>query len=61
MALGALDGLLTDGRARELVVSRVDGEPVGRSPWYDTLLRAGFLQGYRGLVLRRERARAMIA
>jgi len=60
-ALGALHGLLADGRARELVVSRVDGEPVGRSSWYDTLLKAGFIQGYRGLVLRRERAGAMIA
>jgi hypothetical protein len=61
VALGALRGLLADGRARELVLSRVDGEPVGRSPWYDTLLRAGFVQGYRGLVMRRERAGAMIA
>jgi ATP-dependent Lhr-like helicase len=60
-ALGALHGLLVEGRSRELVVSRVDGEPVGRSPWYDTLLKAGFIQGYRGLVLRRERAGAMIA
>jgi ATP-dependent helicase Lhr and Lhr-like helicase len=60
-ALGALRGLLVDGRTRELVVSRVDGEPVGRSPWYDTLLKAGFIQGYRGLVMRRERVGAMIA
>jgi hypothetical protein len=42
-------------------VSRVDGEPVGRSRWYDTLLKAGFIQGYRGLVMRKERAGAMIA
>ena len=60
-ALGALRGVLADGRARELVVSRVDGEPIARSPWYDTLLRAGFIQGYRGLVMRKDRAGAMIA
>jgi len=60
-ALGALRGLLADGRTRELVVSRVDGEPVGRSRWYDSLLRAGFIQGYRGLVMRKDRAGAMIA
>jgi ATP-dependent Lhr-like helicase len=60
-ALGALHGLLADGRLRDLVVSRVDGEPAGRSPWSETLVRAGFTQGYRGLVMRRERAGAMIA
>jgi ATP-dependent Lhr-like helicase len=60
-AVGALRGLVVDGRVRELVVSRVDGEPVGRSPWYDALLKGGFIQGYRGLVLRAERAGAMIA
>ena len=32
-----------------------------RSPWYETLCEAGFIQGYRGLVLRRERVGAMIA
>jgi len=60
-ALGALRGLLADGRTRELVVSRVDGEPAGRSRWYDALLKAGFIQGYRGLVMRKDRAGAMIA
>jgi ATP-dependent helicase Lhr and Lhr-like helicase len=60
-ALRALRSLLADGRARELVVARVDGEPVGGSRWYETLLRAGFIQGYRGLVMRKDRAGAMIA
>ena len=60
-ALGALRSLLADGRTRELVIARVDGEPVGRSPWYDPLLGAGFIQGYRGVVMRKERAGAMIA
>ena len=44
-ALGCLGSLLADPSRRELLISRVDGEPVGRSPWYETLLRAGFLQG----------------
>jgi ATP-dependent helicase Lhr and Lhr-like helicase len=60
-ALGALRSLLADGSRRELVVSRIDGEPAGRSPWYETLLKAGFIQGYRGVVMRRERIPAMIA
>jgi ATP-dependent Lhr-like helicase len=61
LAVGALRSLLADGRVRELVVGRVDGEPVGASPWSDALLRGGFMRGYRGLVMRRERAGAMIA
>ena len=42
-------------------MSRVDGEPVGRSPWYESLLKSGFIQGYRGLVMRKDRVSAMIA
>ena len=61
IAAGALRSLLADGRLRELVIGKVDGEPVGRSNWYETLLRAGFIQGYRGLVMRKDRAGAMIA
>ncbi|HEY4190717.1 MAG TPA: hypothetical protein VGM28_09865, partial [Candidatus Limnocylindrales bacterium] len=60
-AVDSLRHLLADAGRRELVISRVDGEPVGRSPWYETLLRAGFIQGYRGVVMRKERAPAMIA
>jgi ATP-dependent Lhr-like helicase len=60
-AIGGLGSLLANGRLRELVISRVDGEPVGRSPWYETFRHEGFVQGYRGLVLRKERAGAMIA
>ena len=60
-ALTALRGLLADGSRRELLVSRVDGKPVGHSPWHETLMRAGFVQGYRGVVMRRERVGAMIA
>ncbi len=51
-AIAALRGLVASGRTRELVVTKVDGEPVGGSPWRDALLEAGFVAGYRGLVLR---------
>jgi ATP-dependent Lhr-like helicase len=60
-ALASLRSLLADAGRRELVISRVDGEPAGRSPWYETLLKAGFIQGYRGVVMRKDRASAMIA
>ena len=60
-ALGALHALLDEPGRRELVIARVDGEPAGRSPAYESLLGAGFIQGYRGLVLRRNRVPAMIA
>ncbi len=51
--LRALGALVADGRQRELVVLRVDGEPVASSSRRAALLEAGFTPGYRGLVLRR--------
>ena len=52
-ALVALRMLVVDGRTRELVVSRVDGDPVGpASPWAERLAAGGFSAGYRGMVLR---------
>jgi ATP-dependent Lhr-like helicase len=51
-ALPALRGLVTDGRFRELLVSKVDGNPISGSPWRDPLLAHGFVAGYRGLVMR---------
>ncbi len=52
-ALGALGGLLGEGRLRELVVTRVDGVPLGpEHPWRARLVEAGFVPGYRGLTLR---------
>jgi ATP-dependent Lhr-like helicase len=51
-ALGALHALVEDGRLRELVVTRVDGESVSASKWRPILEGAGFVAGYRGLVLR---------
>ena len=43
---------MADGRVRELVVTKVDGLPIAESPFRERLLAAGFLPGYRGLVLR---------
>ena len=52
-ALAALRVLVVDGRVRELVVSKVDGEPVGPAgAWRDRLAAAGFVPGYRGMALR---------
>jgi ATP-dependent Lhr-like helicase len=51
-AARALGGLIGDGRVRELVITRVDGGPVSESPFRERLIAAGFVPGYRGLVLR---------
>ncbi|HET7029656.1 MAG TPA: DEAD/DEAH box helicase [Candidatus Limnocylindrales bacterium] len=53
VAAAALHALLADGRAREVVITKVDGEPVATSPFREALVAAGFVAGYRGLVLRR--------
>jgi ATP-dependent Lhr-like helicase len=52
-AVAGLRTLVADGRVRELVIKRVDGEPVSSSVRRDDLLEAGFVPGYRGLTLRR--------
>ncbi len=52
LALRSLADLVADGRVRELVIGKVDGEPVGLSGHRDALLGAGFVQGYRGYALR---------
>ena len=57
LALRALGALVADGRLRELVIAKVDGQPVSGSPWRDRLLEAGFVPGYRGLALRSSVAR----
>jgi hypothetical protein len=56
-AARALGGLVVDGRMRELVITRVDGEAIASSPFRERLLAAGFTAGYRGLVLRRPESR----
>jgi len=48
-----LQALVDDGRIRELLITKVDGEPVSGSPFREQLVAAGFVAGYRGLVLRR--------
>ncbi len=52
VAASTLRLLVGDGRERELVITRVDGLPVAESPHRAALLAAGFVAGYRGLVLR---------
>ncbi len=54
-AVRALSVLVADGRLRELVIRKVDGQPVGESPWREVLLAGGFVPGYRGLTLRGSR------
>jgi len=51
-ALRALGDLVADGRVRELVIGKVDGEAVGSSRFREALLAAGFVAGYRGYALR---------
>jgi ATP-dependent Lhr-like helicase len=50
-ALATLVGS-TDARFRELVIGKIDGQPVAESSAREPLLEAGFVRGYRGLVLR---------
>jgi len=51
-AIRTLADLVADGRIRELVIGKVDGEPVAVSRFGDPLLAAGFVAGYRGYALR---------
>ena len=51
-AYRALAALVSDGRVRELLIARVDGEPAASSTWRAAIVDAGFVQGYRGLVQR---------
>ncbi|HEX7592176.1 MAG TPA: helicase-related protein [Candidatus Limnocylindrales bacterium] len=52
LACAALRFLVGEGRLRELVITRVDGQPLASSPWRECLERAGFVPGYRGHSLR---------
>jgi len=54
-AIRALSGLLDDRRVRELIITKVDGLPVGGSPFRERLIAAGFSPAYRGLTLRAPR------
>ena len=55
-AIRALGDLVADGRVRELLIAKVDGEPVAASRFGAALLGAGFVPGYRGYALRPRRA-----
>jgi hypothetical protein len=55
VAVRSLRTLVVDGRVRELVIRKVDGEDVATSPFRPKLLEAGFVAGYRGLLLRGDR------
>jgi ATP-dependent Lhr-like helicase len=57
-ALASLRDLVADGRVRELVIAKVDGEPVAGSPARDALVGAGFVAGYRGYAIRSSPAAA---
>ncbi|MGE3685794.1 MAG: helicase-related protein, partial [Acidimicrobiia bacterium] len=48
----ALASLVKDGRVRSLEVRKVDGAPIADGPLRTQLRAAGFVDGYRGLVLR---------
>jgi hypothetical protein len=52
LAVRALRDLAMDGRQREVVVTKVDGAPIADSSLRQSFLDAGFVPGYRGLVLR---------
>jgi ATP-dependent Lhr-like helicase len=51
-AVAALRDLVESGRVRELVIGRVDGQPVAASGFRPVLEAGGFVAGYRGLALR---------
>jgi len=49
----ALAARVASGRARQIEIHTVDGEPARTSEWATAFRDAGFTDGYRGLVLRR--------
>jgi ATP-dependent Lhr-like helicase len=53
LTVTGLHTLVADGRVRDLVIKKVDGDPVASAARRDELLTAGFVPGYRGLTLRR--------
>ena len=50
--MDAVASLVKDGRVRRIELTRIDGAPATGSPFAETLRTAGFVEGYRGLVLR---------
>ena len=48
----AVASLVKDGRLRRIELTRIDGAPAAESTFAEALRTAGFVEGYRGLVLR---------
>ena len=48
----ALTTLVKDGRLRSLEITRIDAEPARESAHHQSLLAAGYVNGYRGLIYR---------
>jgi ATP-dependent Lhr-like helicase len=48
----AVASLVKDGRVRRIELTRIDGEVASTAPLAEALRDAGFVEGYRGLVLR---------
>ncbi len=59
--IGALIGLVKDGRLRKLEISKVDGRPIQETPWADRLAAAGFTPAYRGMLYRTQRVPGRLA
>jgi ATP-dependent Lhr-like helicase len=49
----ALARLVTEGGQRSVEVRKLNGDALGPGPYADVLVSAGFVPGYRGVVLRR--------
>jgi hypothetical protein len=48
----ALAALVKDARLRRIELTRIDGAPPDESEFAESLRAVGFVDGYRGLVLR---------
>ncbi|MBV9951943.1 MAG: DEAD/DEAH box helicase, partial [Acidimicrobiia bacterium] len=51
----SLIAMVKDGRRRSIEINRADGAPVRETPVAEVLRRAGFVEGYRGLLYRERR------
>ncbi len=51
LAIGALRGLVSDGRLKRVQLERIDGTPIAESAFRERLAALGFRQAYRGYVL----------
>jgi ATP-dependent helicase Lhr and Lhr-like helicase len=49
----ALAERVRSGRVRQHEIQTIDGDSARTTPWAEPLRRAGYVDGYRGLVMRR--------